>query len=178
MANRSKKVVLSARVEPYLKAALELYAVSRNEKIVKVLERLIENGLADTLIPNPLARDARKGSFMTVFRALWSEDEVIFHLRTGLLGAQFAGERMFAITETVIGNPYFKGDFDLIGDMNGMAGQYDFELPYAPAIDLALVKREWTLVCDYVDFLDNNKPFAPTYDDYKRMRYASDEVPL
>ena len=60
MANRSKKAVLSARVDPYLKAALELLAVSRNEKIVKILESCLENGMNDRIIANPFKTPQKK----------------------------------------------------------------------------------------------------------------------
>ncbi|MFV3305806.1 hypothetical protein ACNFBT_11050 [Pseudomonas sp. NY15181] len=173
MANRSKKVVLSARVEPYLKAALELYATSTNEKIVKVLERFIETCLSDAQIENPL-NGYKKGYFMTIFTAIWSEDEVIFNLRAGLMGSKFSSDRLFHLAMTVVGDHRFKGDFDLFGDLNGMAERFEFVQPYEAKIDLGLVRSEWDVLVAYVDFLENNKPFCPTYDDYKRMREQSE----
>tara|TARA_Y100000815_G_scaffold269104_1_gene291262 strand:+ start:874 stop:1407 length:534 start_codon:yes stop_codon:yes gene_type:complete len=175
MKNRSKKVVLSARVEPYIKAALDLYAVSKNEKIVKVLEQFIESKLEDIDIRNPLrgSKDSReKIPFMTMFTAIWSEDEVVYKLRAGLLGSEVAGKRDWHIAIMVAHDHYFNGDYDLYGDLNGL-GSLKLEPQERPTINLELVKSEWDLICGYVDFLENNKPFSPTYEDYKRMHESS-----
>lgn len=175
MKNRSKKVVLSARVEPYLKAALDLYAVSKNEKIVKVLELFIESKLEDINIRNPLrgVKGAReKISFMTMFTAIWSEDEVVYRLRAGLLGPEMAGERDWRIA-LMATSGLFDGDYELYGDLNGLGERLKLEPRERPSINLELVKREWDLICGYVDFLENNKPFSPTYQDYKRMHESS-----
>lgn len=173
MANRSKKVVLSVRIDPYLKAALELSASSKNEKIVKVLETCLENGLTDRDIRNPFKpRDEHqeKISFMIAFTAIWSENEALYKLRAGALGPDFAGEELSLISMFILGDKHFDGDFDLFGDLNGSAETFGFTPKMRPMVNLRLVEEEWPIVEEYVRFLANNKPFSPGYEDYKRMR--------
>jgi hypothetical protein len=173
MANRSKKVVLSARVDPYLKAALELFAASCNEKIVKILQTCVENGLSDQTVSNPIKRrekDKDEMSFMVAFTAIWSENEILYKLRAGSLGQDFAGEELATIAMFINGDTYFDGDFDVFGDMNGYSEAYGLK-PYVQLmVNLPLVEDEWPIVEEYVKFLSNNKPFQPTYSDYKKMR--------
>lgn len=173
MANRSKKVVLSVRVDPYLKAALELFASSQNEKIVKVLETCLENGLTDRDIRNPFKpRDEgqEKISFMIAFTAIWSENEVLYKLRAGTLGPDFAGEELSFISLLVMGHQYFDGDYDLFGDLNGASESFGFTPKRRPRVNLELVEQEWPVLEEYSRFLTNNKPFQPSFEDYKKMR--------
>ena len=176
MANRSKKVVLSARVDPYLKAALELFAGSRNEKIVKILETCVENGLSDRIITNPFKarhKDQEKIGFMVAFTAIWSENETLYKLRAGSLGPDFAGDDLAMVAMLINGMSYFKGNFDVFGDLNGYVETFGFTPRMTPKVNLQLVEDEWPLVEEYVRFLANNKPFEPDYEDYKRMRNKS-----
>lgn len=174
MANRSKKVVLSARVDPYLKAALELFATTRNQKIVKLLETFIEKGLSNIYVDDPLANEKKDARYMDLFTAIWSEDEVVFKLRAGGFGMRFAGEKLWMIANVVLFDPYFAGGYKLYGDMNGMTARVGYKPPKDFSINLELVKGEWDLIVGYVDFLETNKPFTPSYDDYKRMRKQSE----
>ncbi|ROL66735.1 hypothetical protein BLX41_23065 [Pseudomonas protegens] len=175
MANRSKKVVLSARVDPYLKAALELLAASRKEKIVKVLETFIENGLQDLSVINPFLHEKprTKISFMNVFVAIWTEDEVLYKVRAGALGPDYAGETLWRQAMVVVGHDYFKGDHDLYGGMNGLTEKWGYKADYNYSLNLELVRSEWSTIEDYVAFIENNKPFEPSYEDYKKMRDQS-----
>ncbi len=174
MANRSKKVVLSARVDPYLKAALELLAAAKREKIVKLIEISIENQLSDREVPTPFLFQTNeerrdKLGFMTVFEAIWSEDEPLFKLRAGILGPEIAGEETWMQAMTIIGDDYFKGDDDVFGDLNGLTKKFGYTVAVNQKVNLDLVRCEWSLVQAYVSFLENNKPFSPSYEDYKRM---------
>ena len=56
MANRSKKVVLSARIEPRLKAALDIAAMKLEDKVVKVLEDFVADGLKRITVDGGLQR--------------------------------------------------------------------------------------------------------------------------
>jgi hypothetical protein len=175
MANRSKKVVLSARVDPYLKAALELLAASRNEKIVKILESCLENGMNDRTITNPFKAPQKleKISFMVAFTAIWSENETLYKLRAGTLGPDFAGEELSTVAMFINDDKYFDGEFDVFGDLNGSTDKFGFKPRMQPRVDLALVEKEWPIVEEYVRFLANNKPLQPGYSDYKSMRAQS-----
>lgn len=172
MANRSKKVVISARIDPYLKAAIDTAAAAQNEKIVIVLESLIVDGLNEFFVPNPFrGGDGGEGghaNFMCVFEAIWSEDEVLFKLRAGAVGAEFAGDTAWRQARVVLASDYFKGDYDLFGDLNGLTPK-DGSVIETYLIDFELVKNEWPLIEGYVAFLENNKALAPSYDDYKKM---------
>lgn len=170
MANRSKKVMLSARVDPYLKVGLDLLAESRGIKMVKVLEAIIENGLSDATVKSDLKSGVKSLPFLTLLTAIWSEDEVLLRLRVGVLGPPFAGERSWRMSMVVTGSEYFRGDFDLFGDMNGMADTYEFDPPRTQKLNLERAREEWSLVGEYVDFLESNKPIEPTYKQYKAMR--------
>lgn len=173
MANRSKKVVLSVRVDPYLKAALELLALSKNEKIVKILENCLENGLNDREIRNPFkSRDKHqdKVSFMIAFTAIWSENEILYKMRAGTLGPDFAGEELSFISMLVRGDGYFSGDYDLFGDLNGSTETFGFTPQTRPKVNLELIEHEWPILEEYSRFLANNKPFQPSFEEYKKMR--------
>lgn len=175
MANRSKKVVLSARIEPYLKAALEMLAAAKNQKIVKLLETFLEVGLEATQVTSPFHQgDGTKISYLSLFSAIWSEDEVLFKVRAGVLGPEYAGEVIWR-QAMVATNTYFQGDLDLYGDLNGLDGKagYSAEVCWQYDINIDLIREEWPLIEEYVSFVENNKPFAPSYEDYKRMREQS-----
>lgn len=177
MANRSKKVVLSARIDPYLKAALEMFAASQNQKIVKLLETFLENGLDASEVDNPFPGSKNGGekiSFMSLFTAIWSDDEVLFKVRAGVLGPAYAGETTWREAMVVTGGDYFKGETDLYGDLNGQAEEFGYSPPWKYSLNLDLIREEWPMVEGYVAFIENNKPFSPSYDDYKRMRVDSD----
>lgn len=172
MANRSKKVVLSARVDPYLKAALELMAASQKEKIVKLLETFIENGMNDWYIANPF-KDGEKAPFLNVFTAIWTEDEVVYKLRAAVAGAQFAGETLWRQGLVVLSDDYFKGTEPLYGDLNGLEEKWKYKPDREYRLNFDLIRQEWPLIEEYVTFLENNKPFEPAFADYKKMRRDS-----
>ncbi|MGV8887714.1 MAG: hypothetical protein ACOH2P_06590 [Pseudomonas sp.] len=177
MANRSKKVVLSARVDPYLKAGLELLAASQNQKIVKLLETFLQNGLEDASVNSPFHAHADKRekiSFMNLFKAIWTEDEVLFKVRAGALGPEYAGETTWREACVATGCDHFKGDVDLYGNLNGYEGKFAYSVPWSYELNIELIREEWPLIEGYVSFVENNKPFEPSYDDYKRMREQSD----
>ncbi|WP_281211903.1 hypothetical protein [Pseudomonas fulva] len=175
MANRSKKVVLSARIDPYLKAGMELAATAKNEKIVKMMEEFIETGLAVMTVDNPfLAIGSRteKTSFMLIFKCIWSEDEAVYKMRAGGLGPAFAGEYLFALHQIVFSEEYFRGEDDLYGDLNGFKEKLKLTPPKRP-VNLKRIRDEWSTINDYCEFLSNNKPFFIQYLDYKRMAEES-----
>ncbi|CAM3693787.1 hypothetical protein SAMN05216475_0532 [Pseudomonas synxantha] len=173
MANRSKKVMLSARIEPYLKAGIELAAVAKNEKIVKLMEQFIEIGLEDLVVDNPFKlMTLEKIDFMFVFKCIWSEDEPTLKLRAGGLGEGFAGSYLSRLAGWVLSDDYFKGEFDLYGDLNGVSLGEKSSAPNVK-INIDLVRSEWSMINSYYEFLDSNKPFHPAYSDYKRMVHES-----
>ncbi|WP_044267619.1 hypothetical protein [Pseudomonas fluorescens] len=174
MANRSKKVVLSARVDPYLKASLELAAAAKNQKIVKMLETILESGLDDLMIDSPFEGESERISFMLAFTAIWSESEPLYKLRAGTLGPKFAGEHLAFTAIIVHASNYFDGDFDLFGDLNGRVGNAGLKPRHKYMINLELLEKEWPTVERYQDFLMTNKPFEPSYEDFKRMLKASE----
>jgi len=174
MANRSKKVVLSARVDPYLKASLELAAAGKNQKIVKMLETILEGGLDDLMIDNPFESEHPRISFMLAFTAIWSESEPLYKLRAGTLGPNFAGDDLAFTALIVHGSNYFDGDFDLFGDLNGRIKNANLKPHHKYMINLELLEAEWSTVERYTAFLIANKPFEPTYEDFKRMLKASE----
>lgn len=174
MANRSKKVVLSARVDPYLKAALELLAASKNEKIVKTLEMFIENGLNDYYVKNPFKDDEpTKTPFINVFTAIWVDDEVRYKLRAAMIGPHLAGETLWRQGLVVTTYDYFKGKEPLYGDLNGLGEKWGYKPDREYFLNFQLIRDEWPLIEEYVTFLENNKPFEPDYDDYKKMRNSA-----
>lgn len=177
MANRSKKVVLSARIAPYLKAGLELYASAEKVKIVKLLEEILEAALEDANVQSPF-HDSRgervEISYINLLTAIWTEDEVLFKLRAGVLGPRYAGETTWREAMVATGCDYFKGDVDLYGDLNGYEEKFGYDVPWSYQLNLELVREEWHLIQDYVAFVENNKPFEPSYDDYKSMRAKSE----
>lgn len=173
MANRSKKVMLSARIEPYLKSGIEMASAARNEKIVKLMERFIEIGLEDLTVDNPFkVTSLEKVDFMFVFKSIWSDDEPTLKIRAGGLGESFAGEYLSRLAGWVLNDEYFKGDFDLYGDLNGVSIGEKASAPYK-LVNIELIRNEWGMINSYYDFLESNKPFHPSYADFKRMDQES-----
>jgi hypothetical protein len=73
----------------------------------------------------------------------------------------------------VTGDHYFKGADDLYGDLNGLSEKWGYKAEYNYFLDLEKVRSEWPLIEGYVSFIENNKPFEPSYEDYKRMHQQS-----
>lgn len=169
MANRSKKVVLSARIDASVKAALELAAASKDEKIVAFLEYCIQSGLSMLAVFNPFSQDpGRKMPFNMFFDCIWSEDEMLYKLRAGALGPDYATSEMIEIALVVTTGEYFKGDFDLFGDLNGLADAHEMSAPKI-FIDLEKVRSEWEQIVSYSEFLKNNPKHRPTYEMFKEF---------
>lgn len=178
MANRSKKVVISARIEPRLKAALDIAASKLDEKIVTVLETFVEEGLSGIFVEkNPfcggLLPESSQINFMEVFDAVWDDDEVLFKLRAGTIGAAFCGERLSRQAQVVIGSDYFKGEYDLFGDLNGYTEIWGGEIE-KQFVNLELVKREWAYIDEFVTFVDMNGLTELSYDFFKVMKGYND----
>ncbi|MNH27024.1 hypothetical protein D3C79_871160 [compost metagenome] len=105
---------------------------------------------------------------MDMLKAIWSEDEILFKVRAGGLGSMYAGET--AYQQAMVAIFCFPGDVDLYGDLNGYTKQHGYEQPRECSIDLEQVRENWHLIEDYVTFLENNKPFEPSFGDYVAMR--------
>ncbi|WP_312974600.1 hypothetical protein [Stutzerimonas nitrititolerans] len=177
MANRSKKVVLSARVDPYLKAGIDLLAAAQRVKMVALMERFLEFGLEESQVENPFAskKNTPKISFLLVLQAIWTDDEVLFQLRAGALGAKISGDDIFDASFVVLSLEvdYFAGEDDIFGDLNGLTSRMGLA-PVVPfKVNLPLVKEEWDSILAYVQFLKQNKPFQPTFDEYKTIMAKS-----
>ncbi|UIP88639.1 hypothetical protein HU825_18585 [Pseudomonas phenolilytica] len=177
MANRSKKVVLSARVDPYLKAGIELLAASQRVKLVKLIEDFLEWGLESSKVDNPFGsrKNLPRISFLVVLEAIWTEDEVLFQLRAGALGGRIAGDDIFNAAFIVLSHEtaYFEGDFDVFGDLNGLTARMGLQPPAPLKVNLELVRQEWETIKAYVQFLAQNKPFQPSYEEYKTIMAKS-----
>lgn len=169
MANRSKKAVISARIDPFLKAGLELAATTQNEKIVALLECGIQGVLSTTLVDDPFGETAdAKTSFLQLMKNIWSEDEVIYKLRVGSLGYKYADMETVDVATLVANNIYFMGDFNLFGDLT--VGRK--KIGYFPAeiwLDLDLIRDEWDLISGYVKFIERNKGLDVDYNGFKSM---------
>ncbi|MNF84889.1 hypothetical protein D3C84_672690 [compost metagenome] len=166
MANRSKKVVLSVRIDPYLKAALELAASSQKEKIVKYVEVCIGFGLGVIDKKNPFSKEKdSEVKFDILFASIWSEDEVVYKLRLGFLGGDFAEFELIEIARMVIAEKRFQGDFDLFGDLNGNVQALGFIAPDIK-IDVDKVKAEWEVILEYAEFRKKNPSLQVDYEKY------------
>lgn len=177
MANRSKKVVLSARIEASIKAGLELAAAAQSEKIVAFLEYCIKSGLTMLAVSNPFSPDKdSKIPFNIFFDCIWSDDEVLYKLRAGALGPDHAGVEMIELALIVTTNSYFKGEFDLYGDLNGAVKSLGYVAPKV-LIDLEKVRREWDVITEYAGFKQKNPTLNIPYERYLELAYQKD-IPL
>ncbi|MGG5291350.1 hypothetical protein [Pseudomonas shirazensis] len=169
MANRSKKAVISARIDPLLKAGLELAATTQNEKIVALLECGIQGVLSATVVDDPFGeKPDDKTSFIELVEKIWSEDDVVYKLRVGGLGFKYADLETVDIATLVSRDEYFRGDFNLYGDLkvNRSAASY---MPAEIHIDLELVRGEWAMLNEYVRFIQKNKILDVNYHGFKAM---------
>lgn len=175
MANRSKKVVLSARVDPYLKDGLEIFARMKNKKIVETLEELIEGAVNDINIDNPflywekqvVPHASKRITLGRLMSLVWSPDETIFHLRLSRLGNEYFDEAGFLACAEAWDNKYFQGEDDVFEYTQNVLG-----LPnplYRKTLNLDLIRAEWDTLKSYASFLVANKPLIVTYEQYKAM---------
>lgn len=169
MANRSKKAVISARIDPFLKAGLELAATTQNEKIVALLECGIQGVLSTTLVDDPFGETAdAKTSFLQLMKNIWSEDEIVYKLRVGCLGFKYADMEVVDMATLVANSSYFMGDFNLFGDLNLSRKKISY-FPSEILLDLDLVREEWDLISGYIKFIERNKGLDVDYDGFKSM---------
>ncbi len=170
MANRSKKAVISARIDPLLKAGLEMAATSQREKIVALLEYGISGVLTSTAIADPFSGEkGTQTAHLLLMQKVWSDDEVVYKLRIGSLGFLYADKETVDIATLVTTDEYFKGDFDLFGDLNGLLDpEIDQTVPKM-LLDLDRVKAEWDFVFGYVQFVYRNRGLKSNYHDFKTM---------
>lgn len=175
MANRSKKVVLSARVPPYLKAGLDILSTIKNKSSVSIIEEMLETELNEEYIRVPLTLSIdlhSSGKMMSISDLLtyiWDDDEILFNLRLGYLGENIASKDLEKLVDIVSINPIYEGEFPLFGDLNGKALDSMFEPLPDVYINLYKIKDDWSLLKSYVVFLEKNKPLAPSLDQYKKM---------
>ncbi|HCT7937619.1 TPA: hypothetical protein OT881_005845 [Pseudomonas aeruginosa] len=170
MANRSKKVVLSARIDPYLKAGIELAASSSREKIVAFLEYCIRNGMSSIAVNNPFVEADVKVPFEMFFSSVWSDDEVLYKLRVGCLGPEYADRTLVEVGLIVVAEKHFAGDYDLYGDLNGNAAKLGYKAKRI-MIDLEKVRMEWDVINEYAEFRIKNGRINVSYDKYLEIAY-------
>jgi len=169
MANRSKKAVISARIDPFLKAGLELAATTQNEKIVALLEYGIQGVLSTTLVNDPFGETAdAQTSFILLMKNIWSEDEVVYKLRVGSLGFQYADLETVDMATLVANDEYFKGDFKLFGNLKVNREKVKY-FPAEISLNIDLVREEFGVIADYVKFMQRNKGLNFNYHGFKKM---------
>ncbi|AZS50386.1 hypothetical protein DM558_06175 [Entomomonas moraniae] len=175
MANRSKKVVLSARVPSYLKAGIDITSTCLNKSTVSIIEEQLEDLIDTTSITFPVVlsseRFARRErlSIRKLMSYIWNDDEIIFKLRIGIIGDHIAGSILSRVADWAC-NDLFKGEYPLFGDLNGHLTQNPEEFDVIEKhIDLEKVRAEWDTLNAYMEFLEKNKPLNPSYEQYKKM---------
>lgn len=181
MANRSKKVVLSVRVEPYLKDALDVLARLKNRKIVETLEILIQEAADGIFVENPFWESRVEKKYaderITLNRLMslvWSNDPIIYRLRLAQLGSDYLDEPGFLACSEVWENNYFLGEDDIF--------EYTRQAVDCPdalrvrKLNLELVKEEWDKLNGYAEFLLNNRPLVVSYSQYKEMLPREDSL--
>lgn len=177
MANRSKKVILSARIDPSLKAGIELAAASQKEKIVAFLEYCIQGGLSTLVIADPFGKERGKQTAFSLFHSsVWSEDEVVYKLRVGYLGPDYAPLDLVDAAAVVNSEKCFSGDYDLYGDLNGNVKKLDLIAPNV-RVNIDKIKREWKLILEYVEFKKKNIHLNVDYEKYLELAYERN-IPL
>lgn len=170
MANRSKKVVLSARIDPFLKSGIDVLSELTNEKIVKLLESFIESGLNDQVVKNPFSDspENKEISLMQLLQSVWSEDEILYQLRLGVLsklGVKCSSDEVCVITATVLENKRFKGERDLFDGVTTLSkGPESVRFKYM--VDIGRIMDEWETLKTYSVFSKNNRPLTISYDQF------------
>lgn len=172
MANRSTKVVLSVRVKPYLKDALDLLSKSKNKKIVETVEQLIDAAIEETKIKSPFwalmdPKETREISIHEFLNLLWSTDPIIYKLRLSNFGDDYLDEPLYKACCEVWENEYFYGDDDIFSETRKTSG-FPLAIPL-PNLNLQKIRQEWKILTGFGDFSISNKPMIVTYEQYKKM---------
>jgi hypothetical protein len=170
MANRSKKVVLSTRIDGHLKAGLDLLAQSEDQTVVRVIERLVEDLLISSMVEVPFLKNGVKTtcSVMKVVDTLWTEDSFLFKIRIGSLGGIFTNNEVSFAANQILNNPDFAGEFDIYDGTDNLyenLGKPERDI----RIDLEKAKEEWPYLSMYLAFLEKNKPMQPSYEEFKKL---------
>lgn len=182
MANRSKKTVLSVRISPFSKASLDVLAVTRQESLPDVIEKLLDQAIKQQeVLPPAFIRQDRLGprggvTLGTLMQFIWVEDQALFKLRLHLLEPSALNDRDNLITGTVFKNLNVFGGSDAIFDKKAL--EFVQESPAIPKISISLVRIYWPLLTDYARFLFSNslKLSFPDYVDMLRKSGELDDV--
>lgn len=174
MANRSKKTVLSVRIDPPAKAALDVLAAVRGESLPAVIEDLLYKAFAHEKIAPPallkpnILTNRGEVSISTLIQFIWSADSALFKLRLHLLDPSTLNERDQTITGTVFQNLEIFGGEDVIFDEHALKIIEDS--PAIPKVSLERVRRYWPVLTEYARFLSANamKVSLPDYIDLLR----------
>lgn len=172
MANRSKKVVLSVRVDPYLKDALDLLAKKQNKKIVETVESLIRDAVEEIRVINPFLPwlDPKKSKDISLQRLMgliWSDHPIIYKLRLAHLSHEYLDEPTYIACCQVWSNECFIGNDDIFLYTRQILGVP--EAVPAPKLNIGIVTSEWGILMGYGEFVVSNKPLIVTYEQYKKM---------
>lgn len=148
MASRSKKTVLSVRIDPVAKAALDAAANMHNQSTTKFVEQLVEAVVCQKVFPS-----AGVGVALgELIAALLDDDELIYKLRlhTLLPAALSAKERV--MLKAVFDNPLiFAGT-----DQYLPVGMAQPEEGTSGGVSVARVRLFWPLLLEFADFISHN----------------------
>lgn len=179
MANRSKKTVLSARIEPYLKDGLELYARLRGKKIVEALEETLEEVQQGFRVRNPFRADGNtfetKVALSTLIAWIWSDEPILYRLRLGFMGSEYCDAETFLIATEVMGNERFRGVNDIFDSTKKQTRHFGFEFDVIyPKVNIGRVLEEWKHLEEYAQFAIRSRPAMVQYDDYLTIARRND----
>jgi hypothetical protein len=179
MANRSKKTVLSVRIEPSAKAALDMLAAIRQESLPVVIEELLSQAFEQqAILAPPFIKKTHVSPSGTIglghlMRFIWVDDPELFKLRLHLLEPTALSERDQTVTGTVFKNlDIFRGDDHLF---DGKARQMVSDSPAIPKLSLSLVRLYWPLLNEYARFLATNS-MNVSFADYVDLLRKSGEL--
>lgn len=160
MTNRSKKVSLSARIPSFLKSSLDMYATASKTKTVELIENALNNMLDNCFVVSPSDKTKNVHIFQ-VASSIWTEDELVYKLRLGLLGPEYAGELIWRASLTAVDE--YPGEFSL----RPPEGNQPWLSLLENKVNIDLIKENWNTLIEYREFLEKNAPFHINYKEYK-----------
>ena len=170
MASRSKKTVLSVRIDPVAKASLDVAANMHKQSTTKFVEQLIETVMRQQVAP-PTGEKVELGPLIA---SLMTDDDLIYKLRLYAVLPEGLSAKEQVILKAVFDNPnIFEGTDQYLPPSIAQPKKTP-----CTSVSIARVRLFWPLLAEYADFMSNNEMelFLIDYMGLLRLTARLDEI--